>query len=99
MAVVACACVYAFLPLYICLIAKLPIFPYRDEYYSLRLLPCGCVIQERFIEKEAKRFIRLADFRKETFFNYRELVSDMCQEANYDFGVAKKKKKLKLKET
>jgi len=55
--------------------------------------------QERFIEKEAKRFIRLADFRKETFFNYRELVSDMCQEANYDFGVAKKKKKLKLKET
>jgi len=55
--------------------------------------------QERFLEKEARRFIRLADFRKETFFNYRELVSDMCQEVNYDFGVAKKKKKLKLKET
>ena len=91
--VCVCVCVFSF----VCVLNWET--TYRDEYYSLILLPCGCVIQERFIEKEAKRFIRLADFRKETFFNYRELVSDMCQEANYDFGVAKKKKKLKLKET
>jgi len=55
--------------------------------------------QERFLEKEAKRFIRLADIRKETFFNYREMTEDYCKEANYDFGVAKKKKKLKVKDT
>jgi len=55
--------------------------------------------QERFLEKEAKRFIRMADFKKETFFNYKELISDMCYEANYDMGKPKKKKKIIVKET
>jgi len=55
--------------------------------------------QERFITKETRRFLKLADFKKEGFFDFKEFVADYCQEANYDFGVAEKKKKLKLKET
>ena len=56
-------------------------------------------LQERFITKETRRFLKLADFKKEGFFDFKEFVADYCQEANYDFGVAEKKKKLKLKET
>merc|ERR1719193_1528726 len=54
---------------------------------------------ERFIEKETKRFIKLADFKKENFFDFKEFIEDYNKEANYDMGVAEKKKKLKLKET
>jgi len=55
--------------------------------------------QERFLTKETKRFLKMADFKKEGFFDFKQFVEDYCQEANYDFGVAEKKKKLKLKET
>merc|ERR1712212_562010 len=55
--------------------------------------------QERFLDKETKRFVKLADFKKEGFFDYKGFVEDYCYEANYDMGVAEKKKKLKLKET
>merc|ERR1719193_248694 len=30
--------------------------------------------QERFIEKETKRFIKLADFKKENFFDFKEFI-------------------------
>lgn len=52
--------------------------------------------QERFIPKETRRFLKMADFKKEKFFDFKEFVEDYCKEANYSFGVAEKKKKLKL---
>lgn len=55
--------------------------------------------QERFIDKEGKRFIKMADFKKEGFFDYKEMVEDFCKEANYVMGTPPKKKKLKVKET
>ena len=41
----------------------------------------------------------MADFKKEGFFHFKEMVEDYNYEANYYMGVPEKKKKLKLKET